>query len=386
MRDVELPRALQQARTIYQQMANLEMVIKLMALELRANKDPNRAPALNYAYGRALLNLRQVDNARAYLEAAASAEGRNQEYQDRFQETLYDRGNWQFALQNIYNQLAALTGQADPLAANVENVGHTLSSLFMRAARILQQEAPDDQRLLPLLFKALDADPLNDEAGYIAETQLAAGGHLQHIQKLQDRRVALAPTPEQKVAILRDFALIWQVRLNNADMASYFYRQALEYAYSSGGETLKDAQGNDWHLGAFYLLKKNGERTGQTDGLVELGARGLAVISDPIDAALIALVSGEIAWKLRQDVDTARSLLGWAANVAANHPLIREFTASHGAIQASEPDTGAAERAAAERAAAERAAVEHAAAERAAAEHAAAERDATYDAATDSLT
>jgi hypothetical protein len=42
------------------------------------------------------------------------------------------------------------------------------------------------------------------------------------------------------------------------------------------------------------------------------------VISDPIDAALIALVSGEIAWKLRQDVDTARSLLGWAANVAAN--------------------------------------------------------------------
>ena len=39
------------------------------------------------------------------------------------------------------------------------------------------------------------------------------------------------------------------------------------------------------------------------------------MISDPVDAALIALVSREIAWKLRQDVDTARSLLGWAANV-----------------------------------------------------------------------
>jgi hypothetical protein len=63
-RDRENLFALQQARSIYQQMANLEMVIKLMALELRANKDPNRAPALNYAYGRALLNLRQVDNAR----------------------------------------------------------------------------------------------------------------------------------------------------------------------------------------------------------------------------------------------------------------------------------------------------------------------------------
>ena len=51
-RDRENLLALQQARSIYQQMANLEMVIKLMALELRANRDPNRAPALNYAYGR----------------------------------------------------------------------------------------------------------------------------------------------------------------------------------------------------------------------------------------------------------------------------------------------------------------------------------------------
>ena len=72
------------------------------------------------------------------------------------------------------------------------------------------------------------------------------------------------------------------------------------------------------------------------------------MISDPTDAALIALVSGEIAWKLRNNVDTARSLLGWAANVAADHPLIREFTASHGAIQVA--DTGE-QQAAADRAA-----------------------------------
>ena len=66
-----------------------------------------------------------------------------------------------------------------------------------------------------------------------------------------------------------------------ARMVSYFYRQALEYAYSLGGATLKDDQGGDWHLGAFYLLKKTAERTGSSDGLVELGARGLAVITDP---------------------------------------------------------------------------------------------------------
>src|SRR5688572_30315187 len=51
-RDRENLKALESARKIYQQMANLEMVTKLMALELRANRDPNRAASLNYAYGR----------------------------------------------------------------------------------------------------------------------------------------------------------------------------------------------------------------------------------------------------------------------------------------------------------------------------------------------
>jgi hypothetical protein len=110
---------------------------------------------------------------------------------------------------------------------------------------------------------------------------LAAGGHLQHIQKLQDRRAALVQEQGRKVKLLRQFALIWQVRLNNADMASYFYRQALEYAYSLGEATLKDEAELDWHLGAFYLLKKTAERTNNAEGLVELGARGLAVITDP---------------------------------------------------------------------------------------------------------
>lgn len=320
-RDRENLKALESARKIYQQMANLEMVTKLMALELRANRDPERAPGLNYAYGRALLNLRQIDQARPYLEAAASADGRNQEYQDRFQESLYDRSNWQFALQNIcYNQLIALSGSSDPLAANVENAGHQLSALYLRTARILQQEAPEDPRLLPLLFKALDADPSNDEAGYIAETMLAAGGHLQHIQKLQDRRAALERDPAKKVALLRQFALIWQVRLNNADMAAYFFRQALEYAYSIGASVLKDENDADWHLGAFHMLKKAAERSGNAEGLIELAARGLQIITDPTDAALLAVLGGEIAWKLRQDVDNARSLLAYAATHAPRHP------------------------------------------------------------------
>src|SRR5690606_9430795 len=139
--------ALECAREIYRQMAHLEMVTRLMGLELRANKDPDRAPSLNYAYGTAMLNQRQIDAAKDFLAAAANAEPDNANYQARFQETLYDRNNWEFGIGNIVMQLQALTGSEDPLVAEVAGRGRQVSSLYLRAARILQQEAPEDARL-----------------------------------------------------------------------------------------------------------------------------------------------------------------------------------------------------------------------------------------------
>ncbi|MEZ4452382.1 MAG: tetratricopeptide repeat protein [Nannocystaceae bacterium] len=374
--------ALQYAREIYQWMAHLEMVTRLMGLELRANRDPARAGELNYCYGRALLNLRKVDQARPFLEVAASDASAREEYNDRFQETLYDRGNWQFALQNVYNQLIALTGQNDPLAADVAKRGHPLATLYMKAARILQQESPEDQRLLPLLFKALDANPLHEEAAFVAEVTLAASGHLQHIQKLQDRRASLVDDVAEKTRLLRGFATVWQVRLNNIEMAAYFYRQSLEYAFAQGQDTLADERGHAWHVGAFHLLKLQAEGRQSTDGLVELAARGLTVISVPQDAAMIALEGAELAWRFGNDVDTARHLFSQAAEYAGGSPRLQEFVAAHGPLGAA-PSRAAAEKAAAEKAAAEKAAAEKAAADKAAAEKAAADKAAADKAAAE---
>ncbi|MBK8260921.1 MAG: tetratricopeptide repeat protein [Nannocystis sp.] len=326
--------ALQHAREIYQRMAHLEMVTRLMGLELRANRDPARAAELNHQYGRALLNLRQVDQARPYLEVAASADSHNDDYQDRFQETLYDRGNWQFALQNIFNQLAVLTGQADPLGADVAKRGPQLATLYVKAARILQQEAADDQRLLPLLFKALDASPQHAEAGYVAEVLLAAGGHLQHIQKLQDRRVSLVDGPAEKILLLRTFATVWQVRLNNVEMAAYFYRQALELTYSLGGATLLDERSFPWHVGAFHLLYLQALQHQATDTLVELAGRGLAVIPDAQDAALVALYAADLAWRFGNDLEAARHLFSQAGSVLPGSPLVHAFVAATGPLAA----------------------------------------------------
>jgi tetratricopeptide (TPR) repeat protein len=280
--------ALRHARQIYQEMAHLQMVTKLMGLEVKLNQDPTLLPTLNYDLGRALLNMGKTDDAKQKLGIAAGA---SPEYQARFQETMYDRDDWSGALDGLYDELRSHTGEDDPLAADVASKGAELSALYLRAARILQQESAEDTRLLPLLFKALDADPSNDEAGYIAEVLLSEGGHLQHVQKLQDRRLQLSEDEVEKVRLLRNFATVWKVRLNNPEMAAYFYHQVLDLVYTSGNFVGEDGEGS-WHVAAFRLLVEHADATGNADALVPLAQRGLMVIEDTNDAALVGLLAG----------------------------------------------------------------------------------------------
>jgi tetratricopeptide (TPR) repeat protein len=322
--------ALRHARQIYQEMAHLQMVTKLMGLELKLNQDPAMLPSLNYDLGRALLNMGNVDDAKQKLGIAA---GGSPEFQDRFQETMYDRAAWQAAVEALYDQLCDRTGEDDPLAADVSNKGPQLSALYLRAARILQQEAPTDERLLPLLFKALDADPNNDEAGYVAEVILAEAGHLQHVQKLQDRRVLLTSEVPEKVRLLRHFANVWQVRLNNPAMAAYFHHQALDLVYQHGNFAGEDGEVS-WHVAAFRKLVEHADAAGNADTLVPLAQRGMMVIEDTTDAALVGLLAGQLAWRKFDDVGTARSFFVHAVESAPQHPVIRAFLDEVGPIEA----------------------------------------------------
>ncbi len=319
--------ALGHARQIYQEMAHLEMVTRLMGLELQRNTDASRRPALDYAFGTAQLNQRNVDLARKHLELARDAEPDNEVYGDRFLETIYDRNNWQLAFETIWAQLRAMSGAEDPLAADVVKRGHALGAAYMRAGRILQLEAPDDQRRLPCVFKALDADPSNDEAAFLAETALAATGNLQLVQKLQDRRAAHCDDARERLRVLLGAAIAWQVRLNKPEMASYFFHQALELAVSQGEFDV--GYGEDWQLAAFRQLVQTADASGNADALIPLAERAVAVLDD-IDASIVALSAGELAWKKFKDVDTARRFFARAAKHAPEHPLVVAFRKSEG--------------------------------------------------------
>lgn len=310
--------ALARARSIYLEMAHLDMVVRLAGLEVR--NAPNSAD-VNYAYGAALLNQRQTDAAREHLERAVQVDPDDATHAARLHEVQYDRANWAESYAAVEAEIRESTGAADVLGHKIAERDPKLAGAYMRCARILQQESPEDPRLLPLLFKTLEADPGHDEAGFVAEMLLANAGQLQHIQKLQDRRASLATNDEERLRLLVQFAVVWQVRLNNNAMAAYFYRQALEIAYASANVAAP------WHLAAYRAVKSAAEEAGDADGLVPLAERGLSVVTDADEIATLAIEAGEVAWRTLQDSKTAASLFQRAGDEGRQHPVVAAFLA-----------------------------------------------------------
>ncbi|MEE9384726.1 MAG: tetratricopeptide repeat protein [Nannocystaceae bacterium] len=311
--------ALARARSIYQEMGHLEMVVRLAGLEVRNDPD---SPELNYAYGRALLNQCQVDAARKHLERATAGDPANALYAARAREIDYERATWEEAYAEVETEIKASTGADDILGARLEAQDCELAAKYFRCARMLQQESGGDERLLPLLFKTLEADPSNDEAGFLAETLLADAGQLQHIQKLQDRRAKRASDEVEHLRLLSQAALVWQIRLDNPSMAAYFHRRALELVYVEGGETPEAA----WHLAAYRSVKVEAQKTGEIDGLVPLAERGLAILDDQDEIAVLAIEAGELAWRQLHDQETAARLFERAGDRGKEHPVVRAFT------------------------------------------------------------
>ena len=70
-----------------------------------------------------------------------------------------------------------------------------------------------------------------------------------------------------RTRLLTHFGNIWQVRLQNPEMASYFYRQALEIAYEDPSAAFSG------HLAAFRSVKTVGAESGIVEGIVSLAER-----------------------------------------------------------------------------------------------------------------
>src|SRR3982750_3138819 len=120
-----LGESLEAARSVYWALGKLNMVQKLLELELRTHKDGPQASALLIELGDVLCDLGDYDKATStYARALATSGGQNSEARACLEDVQAESGSWQTHVSQLTK---AVSGESE--ASNK-------SRLYLRAARI----------------------------------------------------------------------------------------------------------------------------------------------------------------------------------------------------------------------------------------------------------
>src|SRR3954471_23184130 len=140
-----LAESLEAARSVYWALGKLNMVQKLLELELRTHKDGPTASALLIELGDVLCDLGDYDKATStYARALATSGGSNSEARACLEDVQAESGSWQAHVKALVAAAQDVTG--DPKAR-----------LMLRAARVARRFAPE--QVAALLEGAYVAEP-----------------------------------------------------------------------------------------------------------------------------------------------------------------------------------------------------------------------------------
>ena len=164
-----LVEALEAARFIYWDLGKLNMVQKLLELELKAQPDGPRASGLLLEFGDVLSDLGDYEKAMAtYARALGVSGGKNAEASAALADIQVDPTSWQ-------EHIGALLREA-----NGESDGTRKGRLLMRAARIARRFAPEESETM--LARAYAADATSRETAALFEGLLAEQGRFDVIE------------------------------------------------------------------------------------------------------------------------------------------------------------------------------------------------------------
>jgi golgin subfamily B member 1 len=162
--------SLGEARAIYWDLGKLNMVQKLLELELKAVQGQEAATRL-VELGDVLGDLGDNDKATAtYARALAASGGANKDASACLEDVQAESGSWE-------QQVAQLLRTAN------EAVGAIKGRLLLRAARIARRFAP--QEMTSMLARAYAADPMSREIAALYEGALADAGELTRLETEQ---------------------------------------------------------------------------------------------------------------------------------------------------------------------------------------------------------
>ncbi len=296
--------ALGEARSVYWELGKLNMVQKLLELQLKSTQDAATRVALFRELGDVLCDASDYERAtEAYAKALQSAEGKANDAGERLADVQASATDWQ-------DRVGGLLRTAHESASAAAK-----SDAFIRAARIAKRFAPGEYE--GILAQAYRADPTNVKAAAIYEGLLVETERTEQILESQRESLNAVADAHAKAALGFVFGARWAVRHQNVEVSAQLFEEALrlDSSLEPAFTFLKDAYGAKG--GDYEQVIRLADELSDRAGLDERCAYLLAN-------------AGLLAWRERGDLIRARRFFERLARVDAQHPALIAFEAQIG--------------------------------------------------------
>jgi tetratricopeptide (TPR) repeat protein len=289
--------SLEAARTIYWDLGKLNMVQRLVELELKAGPAGPPAAALLLELGDVLTDVGEYDKAMATYSKAASA-GAAEEANACLSDLQSTSDSWQ---ERVAGLLRA-GGNADSPAKKAR--------LYLRAARITKRFAPDETE--QQLAKAYSVDPTDRQVALLYEGMLADKSRLEELEATQTEVLTSIEDRAHRAKTAHMFGKRWVQRHQNIDTGARFLEDALKLDPNNEG--------------AFQFLREvYGKKGGDWERVAKLAEEAVAQAGQNGAATFLLVQAGVIAWRELGNLMRARSHFERLVALAPEHPQLRAF-------------------------------------------------------------
>ena len=299
-----LAESLEAARSVYWSLGKLNMVQKLLELELRTHKDGPQATALLIELGDVLCDLGDYDKATStYARALATSNGQSADARACLEDVQAESGSWQG---HVAQLAKASKDESDPAEK---------SRLLLRSARIARRFAPEE--VLEMLERAYSADACSKQAAALYEGSMGEAGKLDELEQVQSKLLANESDKKLRAKLAHVFGTRWVSRHQNVDIGSKFLEESIKL--------------DPENEGAFhYLRDAYGRKGGDWDRVLTLAEEAVTHAGDNGNATFLLAQAGTIAWRQLGNLIRARSVFARLSTIEPQHPMLLAFEAQIG--------------------------------------------------------
>lgn len=295
--------SLEAARNVYWDLGKLNMVQKLLELELKASTDSARTSALLMELGDVLADQGEWEKATAtYARSLGQSGGNNPEASACLADLQLDA-------KTSRAHLTALVRDADDTSRTSAK-----ARLLLRAARVARRFVPQEAEAV--LARAYAVDPTNKQASALYEAILSEQARLDALEQTQRQILQQVADRRQRGALALTFGTRWVLRHQNVEVGSRFLEEALKLDPDSEGAF-------------FFLREAYGRKGGDWDRVLTLAEEASTRAEDGNVTFLLAQ-AGTIAWRQLGNLIRARLSFERLSAVAPEHPQLRAFEAQIG--------------------------------------------------------